>query len=221
MIGNNLLLKKLYFCSSFFLKHIMNLKSLKTRIERINLHPATEWDVIKNEPGCLWHLKKVAIPMTLTAALAVFAGNLFIMKIYDYPFAYVLVKSVVSFVVSFFSMFVSSLIINELNEHFSLEKNIHKSLKLFIYSFTAFWLASTIAGIMADYKTLGKFIKFLGLYGAYPYWIGVSKVLGINGDKKTKYVLVSLLTVVVVYTLLSWSLNFVVKGVYYTNLGHS
>jgi hypothetical protein len=198
----------------------MDFKALRNRIERINLHPDSEWEIIKNEPGYFWHFKNTVFPLTGFVALATFVGNLFIMRIYDYSFAYVLVKSFVSFIISFFCMFVPALMINELNELFSIEKNSHKVFKLFIYSFTAFWVASIIAGIMANYNTLGKFIKLLGIYGVFPYWVGVSKVFGMNDNLKVRYVLVSLFIVLAVYILLNWSLGFFVKVVYYTTLAH-
>jgi hypothetical protein len=213
-----IIVKKVILLLDFKIKACMDYKPLLQRVWKINRSPELEWKVIAAEPGSLWHLKKFAIPFAAFIAAVTLLGNFFIMGIHDFSFAYIFVKSIISFLVSFFSMFVSALIMNEVVGFFDVPKNTHKIFKLFIYSFTAFWTASAIAGFMANYITLGKFLKFMGLYGIYPYWIGVTSLLGLKDEKRNTFIVISLIVVVSVYLLITWSLKFVLNAVYYASM---
>jgi hypothetical protein len=71
---------------------------------------------------------------------------------------------------------------------------------------------------MANYPTLGSFLKFLGLYGIYPFLIGSEKME--IGDKKmrNKLLLLSLITVLITYLLISWSFGFALRSIHFAFL---
>ena len=187
---------------------------IKNRIQQINLHPQTEWDVIIKEPdNAAWHLKQYVFPITLSIAVVTFVSYLlFAYNIYNYSFSYVCIKALALFCESFFTLYVSSLIINELCVKIGVETNYDKLFKLMAYSFTAFWVFSFIAGAMANYKTLGSFLKFMGIYGAYPFFIGSDKLLKVQSQNKLKFVSITLGVVLIVYILINWSFGFALRA---------
>lgn len=189
-------------------------KIIFKRIQQINLHPQLEWDAVSNEPDSpAWHLKKFIFPVTLAVAAVTFISYLlFAYNIYNYSFAYVCVKTLASFCESFFSFYVSLLIMSELCSKLGVETNYEKLFKLMAYSFSAFWLFSFAAGAMANYKTLGSFMKFMGVVGVYPFFIGCDKILKVPAESKNKFVAVTLLIVLIVYLLINWSFGFALRA---------
>jgi len=189
---------------------------LKNRIFLVNSNPFTEWEVIKLEPESVsWHMKKFVLPMTLIIALATFFGYLLALSIYNYSIIYVAIKAVAAFCESFFTLWVSTLIIKELSVRLKSPVELTKLFKLFAYSFSAFYTAAIFAGILANYKTLGSFLKFLGLFGIFPFWIGCEMLLNISSEKRTRFILVSLVVILFVYFLINWSFGFALRTVHF------
>jgi hypothetical protein len=187
---------------------------IKNRIQQVNFNPQLEWNVINNEPNnTAWHLKQYVFPITLSITIATFVSYLlFAYNIYNYSFSYVCLKALASFCESFFSLYVSSLIVNELCVKIGVETNYEKLFKLMTYSFTAFWTFSFIAGILANYKTLGSFLKFMGIIGVYPFFIGSGKLMHVPENNKIKFVSVTLAIVLIVYLLINWSFGFALRA---------
>ena len=187
---------------------------IKNRIQQINLHPQIEWDVINSEPdNTAWHLKQYVFPITLSIAVVTFVSYLlFAYNIYNYSFSYVCIKALASFCESFFTLYVSSLIVNELCVKIGVETNYNKLFKLMAYSFTAFWAFSFVAGAMSNYQTLSSFLKFMGIVGVYPFFIGSDKLMNIPAQNKMKFVSITLLVVLIVYVLINWSFGFALRA---------
>lgn len=197
-------------------KHLIRLKD---RIFLVNSTPFTEWDVINLEPDSVsWHMKKFVLPMTLIIALTTFFGYLLALSIYNYTIIYVAVKAVAAFCESFFTLWVSTLIIKELADKLKSPVALPKLFKLFAYSFSTFYLADAIAGILANYKTLGSFLKFLGLFGIFPFWIGCEMLLNISSEKRTRFILVSLVVILIVYFLINWSFGFALRTAHFAGM---
>lgn len=195
------------------------IKKIWNRIWQINFHPFSEWEIINSESDSIsLLLGEFIFPIIFTVALVTFAGNLIIMRENSYTFLYVFIKTLSVFCISFFTFYVSLLIVYEINLKLGLAKDYRKIFKLFAYSFSIFWTALVISGIFADYKTLGSFLKFLGLIGIYPFWVGLDILLNIPVEKKNKFFLLSLAVVLIVYFLIDWSFGFALRAVYYAGL---
>jgi hypothetical protein len=87
-------------------------------------------------------------------------------------------------------------------------------IKLLTYSFSAFWAMLFLAGLLANYKSLGSFFLFLSLYGIYPFWIGCDIMLDLRPDRKNKLILVTLLIALIVYLLIDWSFGFALRAIH-------
>ena len=186
---------------------------VKDRILLINSSPFSELEAIRAEPSNVsWHKKKFVVPMMLAITVATFLGYLLALSIYNYSFVYIAIKAVSAFCESFFTLWVSSLILKELAVKLKSPVGYSNLFKLMTYSFSAFFAAEIVAGFLANYKTLGSFIKFLGLFGIFPFWIGCEMLLNISAKKRLELILVSLIVVLVVYFLISWSFGFALRA---------
>jgi len=195
------------------------IKKIWKRIWQINFQPYSEWEIINSEPNSKsLLLGEFIFPITITIALTTFAGNIFAMSTNNYTFLYVLIKTISVFCTSFFTFYVSTLLVYEINLKLGFLKDYRKIFILFTYSFSVFWTALIISGILADYKTLGSFLKFLGLIGIYPFWVGLDILLNIPIEKKNKFFILSLTIVVIVYFLIDWSFGLILRAVYFAGL---
>jgi hypothetical protein len=195
-------------------------KLIRNRIQQINLHPQLEWDVINKEPdNVAWHLKQYVFPITLSIAAVTFISYLlFAYNIYNYSFSYVCIKALASFCESFFTFYVSSLIVNEICVKLDVGANYEKLFKLMAYSFTAFWTFSFLAGALSNYKTLGSFLKFMGILGVYPFFIGSDKLLKIKPESKQKFIAITLAIVIIVFILINWSFGFALRAAHFAGM---
>jgi hypothetical protein len=194
-------------------------KKIWLLIYKINFNPTAEWEVIKSEPDSVEsHMKKIVIPVVIAITLATFAGYLFASRIYNYSFIYSTIRAVAAFCESFFTLYVSFLLIFELCPKLGVVSGQNSLFKLMTYSFTTFWIASFLAGLLANYKTLDEFLRFIGLFGVYLFWIGSGTLLSFSEGKKDKFILISVAIVLAVYVLIHWSFGYALTAAHFPEL---
>ena len=199
---------------------------LKTRFLQINLNPQTEWNSVNSEPDSIsWHLKKTVIPVSLAITFTMFAGYIIALRIYNYSFAYVLFKSLDAFCEAIFTPYVSFLILHEIFSRMGISLSRTQFFKVIIYSLTIFWLALLSEGILVNLvgaysnsEKICNFLKLLGLYGIFPFWIGMDKLLNIPVERKNIMVLITVVVCFIVNVLIQWSFGFALVSAKYANL---
>lgn len=197
------------------------IKKIVSRIRRLHSNPFAEWELIKAETGNIaWHMNKMVYPSCFLIALATFVGYFFtsLYSIYSYSFLFVCLKAVAVFCEAYFTLLVSYLIIKEIPFKIKLKIEDKSLFVLMAYSFSTFWAASFIAGILADYKNLSIFLKFTGLYGVLIFWIGSDILLNIHSQQKSKFVYLALAIVLVVYFLIHWSFGFLLTAAHFPGI---
>ena len=175
----------------------MDISLIIKRIKNILITPNTEWLVIKNEEGTEGHLiKNFALPLILIMTVASLLGTILFTK---FGIIYAFLSSLFTFLSSLLGMYISAIIINELGPSFNIEKNRASAFKLVIYSSTAFWVASAVAGLLPPLS----FLAILGLYGIYLFWIGSGIIFPVEENKKAGYVIISFLIMLAVNLVLA------------------
>src|SRR5215208_4555756 len=117
--------------------------NLVERAQKILLQPQQEWYVIQQEPtqpaelytGYIIPLAAIG-PVASLIGLSVFGYGLFGMSI-----PAIIVRSVILYILSLGSIYVSAMIIDALAPNFSSQKNINQALKLVAYASTPGWIA--------------------------------------------------------------------------------
>ncbi len=170
----------------------MDFKFLWSRVFNILFHPAEEWNrVVAENSTKKAMIKSYGLPLIVITSLASLIGNALFSYYFSVSIVYVIVSAIIVFIVSLFAIYLSALIVNELAPSFDAKKNIDRSFQLVIYSFTPYFLVSTIAFLVPPLR----FIGFFGLYGIVLFWKGATIILKTPEDKKAGFVVVSSLVI--------------------------
>jgi len=173
----------------------MDFHAIFNRAKNIIVNPLEEWHLIKDETSEKNELiRNYAIPLISLCAIASIIGNVIFSFHYGFSIAYVIITAIIVFIVAFFGMYISAIIINELAPGFNSKQDINSAFKLVIYSYTAFYIAYAIANLFPPLS----FISILGLYGFYLLWTGATPILNTPEDKKAGFVIVSALIIIIV-----------------------
>jgi hypothetical protein len=97
------------------------------------------------------------------------------------------------------SPFITALIISFFATSFNALKNFDKAFKLVVYSYTPILVAS----ILYIVPSLSQLVFLAGLYGSYLLFTGIKPMLNVPNDKKLVYFIVSLVSTIIVYGLIS------------------
>ncbi len=176
---------------------------LIARIRNILLDPRGEWPLIATETGNPW--LRLGIYVALLAAIPAVAG--FIGSTYvgvtvsagsfRDPLHVGIIKSLVSYLLSFLIVGMVALAIHLAAPLFGASRNFLNALKLSVYSFTPVWLV----GIVLVVPGL-RFLSLLGLYALRLLWTGLPPLMGAPRKGVLRYALViSLAAIAIVFAM--------------------
>ena len=170
--------------------------SLIARASAILTKPAETWDVIDAETTQIPDIYKTyvaplaAIPAVCGAIGLLGLGGISIFGVHLRPsFAGVISEMVVSYVLTLVGVYVLALVIDQLAPQFGAARGRTQAFKLAAYSGTAWWLAGVfrlLPGIGGLFMVLG------GLYTLYLMYLGLPKLMRVEGDRTVPYLAVSL-----------------------------
>jgi len=174
--------------------------SLIDRVKNIILTPKSEWPVIDREPGDVVYIftNYVAILAAIPAICGFIGLSIVGMSVpglgsVRMPVVSGLLNAVVSYLLTFVSVYVVALIVDALASTFSGRKNFESALKVTAYSYTPFW----ICGIFLLIPGL-RFLTILGLYGFYLLWLGLPLLMKSPQDKSLAYTAAVVIVAVVI-----------------------
>jgi hypothetical protein len=185
------------------------------RVKNILLNPKQEWEVIEKETTDVPQLiTGYLLLLALIPAVASLIG--YSLVGYNVPFvghvpgtfAFGLKQAILSFISPVISVFLASLVINELASSFASQKDFRRAMQLVVYSFTA----SLVAGIFNIIPTLGIIGVLAGLYGLYLLYLGMQPMMKTPQEKLTSYFVVSLLVMIVVSIVVGAILSAIIIG---------
>jgi hypothetical protein len=170
--------------------------SLIARVGAILTRPNETWDVIDAETTEIPELYKTyvvplaAIPAVCKAIGILALGGIHIFGIHVRPsLTGVISEMVVSYVLTLVGVYVLALVIDELAPHFGAARGRTQAFKLAAYSGTAWW----VAGVFRLVPGVGGLLVLLGgLYTLYLMYLGLPKLMRVEGDRTMPYLAVSL-----------------------------
>ena len=189
--------------------------NLIDRVKNILITPQNEWDVIKTEqPNTPSIITGYVLPLAGAAAVAAFIGYAFIgvnflgfrIKGIDWG----LYQGLAVLQGALLSVFVCAIVIDALAPSFGSEKNMGRSVQLVAYSFTPGW----VGGLLAIIPALSIVGTLAGLYGLYLLYIGLPKLKNTPQDKQVSYYVVSLLTIIVVFFVVSYIIGRILISIF-------
>lgn len=156
----------------------MMVMNLVERVKRVILTPKAEWSVIETEPTSVMDLYRNYImivaaipPIANFLGTWLFGASRGALGTVEAPFFGGLVHAVVQYGLSLPLVYVVALAMSNIAPMFEGEKNDLNGLKLAAYSLTPAWVAE-VFGLVPGLRWL----DFLGLYGLYVFYLGVSKM---------------------------------------------
>ena len=179
--------------------------SLIARASAILTKPNQTWDVIDAEQIEILDLYKTyvaplaAIPAVCGAIGMLSMGGIHIFGIHVRPSVTgVISEMLVNYVLTLVGVYVLALVIDQLAPRFGAARGRTQAFKLAAYSGTAWWVAGAfrlLPGIGWLFGLLG------GLYGLYLMYLGLPKLMKVEGDRTVPYLAVSLV-VALLFTIL-------------------
>jgi hypothetical protein len=164
------------------------------RIKAILLTPETEWPVIEQEPGTPAYLfANYVVYLAAIPAMAGFIGSSIVgvtappLGTIRVPLFVGLLGAVISYVLTFAAVYVVAIIIDQLAPRFGGVKDFGSALKVTVYSYTPFWVAS-IFQLIGGLRFIGYVVAF---FGVYLVWIGLPRLMKVPPGKAVPYVVVA------------------------------
>ena len=170
--------------------------SLIARAGAILTRPNETWNVIDAETTAIPDLYKTyvaplaAIPAVCGAVGLLGLGGIHIFGVHLRPtLSGVLTDMVVSYVLTLVGVYVLAVVIDELAPRFGAVRGRTQAFKLAAYSGTAWW----VAGMFRLLPVIGGLFMLLGgLYTLYLMYLGLPKLMRVEGDRTAPYLALSL-----------------------------
>jgi hypothetical protein len=188
--------------------------NLIERIQKIIISPKTEWEIISEEEASVTSIfTTYVLPLALVAALATCIGYTFIgldsilfkMKGINWG----LRISIMQLIAVGIGYYITTYVMDAIAPSFGSEKNINKTAQLIGYSYTP----ALIGGLLNVIPSLAWIGSLFGLYSIYLLYIGLVPLKKTPEDKKTPYLIVTVLILIVVYFIATTVLGGIVNGI--------
>lgn len=177
--------------------------SLVNRVTNIALRPKEEWPVIAAETATVGSLYSGFIVPLATIApictfinLLIFGQHIPILNVTYRPAIGLLLTSlIVGYILTLIGVWVTALIVEKLAPNFQSSGDLTQALKLVTYSQAPVW----VAGVLNLIPYLGILTIFVGLYGLYLAYLGLTPVMKTPPEKVVPYLIVVILVSIVVW----------------------
>ncbi|MCF8335592.1 MAG: YIP1 family protein [Bacteroidales bacterium] len=182
----------------------MDYKKIWERIKAIISSPNTEWDKIAAEPNDQNEmLINYVVPLVALGAITTFIGKA---SLSEYTVYQGFMLAITYFISMVAGIYISAVIVSELEPGFNIKQDFGGTLKLIVYSATAVFVASIIANLHPGLSFIGLF----GLYGLYLFWVGQPKIMKVDEDKRVGFVLISALIILAI----TFIINFILQSIF-------
>lgn len=173
--------------------------NLVDRAKNILLTPDKEWEVIKGETLSIGDMyTKYAMILAAIPAVAGFIGMSVMSTLTRIPLASGLAYAVLSYLFSLGSVYLLAYVIDALAPNFGAQKDMVASMKVSVFSMTAWWLA----GIFTILQPLW-ILSLVGLYSLYLLYVGMKLLKGAPADKLVGYYVVTLIIGILIYVVVA------------------
>jgi len=164
----------------------MDFNAIIKRAIGIITKPNEEWKTIKDESATISDLfMKYAIILAAIPAIAGFLGWIVLFRFYMRFAGRSLIWAIFIYAFSLISVYILALIIDALAPTFGAQKDMIKSLKIAVYSFTATWVAGILYIII---PTRFFLVLIIGLsYSSYLLVTGIKNLKEAPKDKEVGY----------------------------------
>lgn len=192
--------------------------SLVNRVQNILMKPATEWQVIANEPdsvgrlftgyAAILALIPLAVGILVALVLGAFVSGFAGPGMGAVSTGALLVQQIIGYILGLVMLLGMCYIVNAISPSFNGKQDLVQASKLMVYAGTAVWVSS-IALII---PILGFFVWIAGIaYSIYLIYLGANPVLSVPKEKVAGFTVVVFLIYLVLFIVVAL-LNSMVSG---------
>lgn len=183
----------------------MNFKQIYHRSRALIFQPVTFWPELASEEQARKKLVlDYLIPFSLLVGISSLLGTLFQEGIEDsFSIAYLILTGAISFLIIFLEVYLSGWLITEIALSFDPGIKSNSIFNLVIYSHIPFFLTLAISLLIPQLL----FINLLGMYSFYLFWTGIESFTRMKDDRKTVFLILSILVMILMYLLLTVIFN--------------
>jgi hypothetical protein len=192
----------------------MNFNAIIKRAIAIITKPNDEWQVIKNETMSIADMfTKYAIILAAIPAIAGFIGYGLIgisvgFGTFRIPLGRCLIWAIFMYALSLVGVYLTAFIMDALASSFGSQKDMNRSLKVVVFSWTPVW----IAGILYIIPSIAVIVWIASLYALFLLYIGMKSLKEPPQDKLMGYFIVTLVINIVVLFLVGFIVSTIAFG---------
>jgi len=189
----------------------MDYKFFLQGIANIIFNPVKAWETIdsENKPNRILRVN-LFIPLLILVSIATFLGSLIFANT-ELSAVYSIFTGVKTFVLLYLTTYFAAFILKEITHPLDLGRDFNISFRLIVYSIIPFILCEVLSGLFESLL----FVDIIGLYGLYIFWIGAEKLLNPAQHKKMPMLIATTISIIAIYTALSFILNMLTNKVYH------
>jgi hypothetical protein len=186
--------------------------NLLERVKGIILNPKNEWNAIQSEQTTTSDvLKSYLIPLALISVIASFIGfgligRTSVIGVHSASLVYGLKYAIIMLLNIIISVYLASLVINELAPAFSAVKNYNNAFRLVVYSYTPM----LVAGALYILPVLSILVFLASIYGLYLLYLGLKPMMQVPDDKAAVYFIVSIIVQIAAYFIIATILSSII-----------
>lgn len=167
--------------------------------------PGNSWPAIASEN---WYRRRVVLevllPMAFLVGISSFLGTLISGGIEDsVAIGYLILSGFISFLIFFLEVYLSAWLITEIAISLKSDTNSHYIFNLLIYSHIPFFLTLSVSLLFPDLI----FVNLLGVYSFVLFWKGIEHFSNLKEERKTVFMILSTLIMILLYLLLTLVFN--------------
>jgi hypothetical protein len=189
----------------------MNYKFFLNAIVSILYNPVKAWDTVYSENKPVKVIRNSFLfPLIFLVSVSSIAGSLIFINTELSP-VYSVFVGIKWFLLLFFTIYLSALILGEITFPLDLGKDFSVSFRLIAYSITPFLLCQIFSRLFESLM----FVNVIGLYGLYIFWTGSEKLLSPPHYKKMPLLIATMVTIAGIYISSSIFLNMLIDRIYF------
>ncbi len=179
----------------------MDFNAIIKRVTAILTKPKEEWEVIKNEEMSVSDMYvKYALILAAIPAVAGFIGWVAIGKSFGpitlkIPVGRALMWAVFQYALSLAAVYLMAFIIDALAPSFGSKKDINRSLKVAVFSYTAAW----VGGVFYLIPALSILAAICAIYTWFLLFYGMKSLKEPPADKMTGYFVVTIIAAIIIF----------------------
>ena len=182
-----------------------------TAVEML-INPSKAWETIRaGKPDSKSMNIGLLLPIIVLISISTFGGSAIFVNT-KLTFSFSILTAIRCFIDLYFTIFLTSLAINEAAGRMNLQKDFNISFSLIVFSSLPFFICQFISRFFESFL----FINIMALFGLNIFWIGAGVMMNAPRNKKIWLMAVAFVAMMLIYFITDSILDKIIDKVYYS-----